>query len=318
MAALERPVARLAFPSDTRVGWIGAGVMGAALCHHVQRARYRLTLHSRTRAKAASILAAGAAWAGSPRAVAEHTDVVFTMVGFPHEVRSVYFGEQGLLAGTRPGMIVVDMTTTEPSIAREIEVAAEARGVWSVDAPVSGGDVGAKNGSLSIMVGGPRGAVQAIMPILELFGRKIVHHGGNGLGQQAKLCNQIVIAGTMIGVCEALLYSSKAGLESDRLLESIRGGAAGCWTLDHLAPRIQRRDFAAGFFVDHFLKDMAIVLEECGRMGLSLPGLALVHRLYQTVQDLGHGRSGTQALLLALEHLSGQEPGATGRAASSC
>lgn len=280
--------------------------MGAPLCRHVQQARYRLTLHSRTRAKASSILADGAAWADSPRAVAEHTDVVFTMVGFPYDVRAVYFGEQGLLAGTRPGMIVVDMTTTEPSIAKEIEAAAEARGLWSIDAPVSGGDVGAKNASLSIMVGGQRGAVQAIMPLLELFGKKIVHHGGNGLGQQAKFCNQIVIAGTMIGVCEALLYSFKAGLESNRLLESIRGGAAGCWTLDHLAPRIQRRDFTAGFFVDHFLKDMAIALEESRRMGLSLPGLGLVYRLYQTVQELGHGRSGTQALLLALEQLSGQ------------
>jgi 3-hydroxyisobutyrate dehydrogenase len=313
----DRPAPRMAFPSDTRVGWIGAGVMGAALCHHVQRARYRLTLHSRTRAKGVSILADGATWATSPRAVAEYTDIVFTMVGFPHEVRSVYFGEHGVLAGARPGMIVVDMTTTEPALAREIEIAAEARGVWSIDAPVSGGDVGAQNGSLSIMVGGERGAVQAVMPILELFGKKIVHHGGNGLGQQAKLSNQIVIAGTMVGVCEALLYSAKAGVDPDRLLDSIRGGAAGCWTLDHLAPKIQRRDFTAGFFVDHFLKDMTIVLEESRRMGLSLPGLALVHRLYQTVQELGHGRSGTQGLLLALEHLSGQMPGSIGTTADN-
>ena len=306
----ERPhsIPRLAYPSETRVGWIGTGVMGAPLCRHVQQARYRVTLSTRTRAKAVPILAAGATWADSPRAVAEDTDVVFTMVGFPHDVRAVYFGEQGLLAGTRPGMIVVDMTTTEPSLAREIEVAAEARGVWSIDAPVSGGDVGAKNASLSIMVGGRREAVQAVMPILELFGKRIVHHGEPGLGQQAKLCNQITIAGTMIGVCEGLLYSARAGLEPARLLESISGGAAGCWTLEHLAPRIQRRDFAAGFFVDHFLKDMAIALEESRRMGLSLPGLDLVHRLYQTVQELGHGRSGTHALILALEHLSRQDP----------
>lgn len=308
MPVRERPVPRLVYPSETRVGWIGTGVMGASLCRHVQQARYRLTLFTRTRAKALSILAAGATWADSPRAVAEDTDVVFTMVGFPRDVRAVYFGEQGLLAGTRPGTIVVDMTTTAPSLAEEIEAAAEARGVWSIDAPVSGGDVGARNGSLSIMVGGRREPVQAVMPILELFGKKIVHHGGPGLGQQAKLCNQITIAGTMIGVCEALLYSSRAGLEPDRLLESICGGAAGCWTLEHLAPRIQRRDFAAGFFVDHFLKDMAIALEESRRMGLSLPGLDLAHRLYQTVQELGHGRSGTHALILALEHLSRQDP----------
>ena len=183
-----------------------------------------------------------------------------------------------------------------------------AQGAWTVDAPVSGGDVGARHGSLSIMVGGRREAVQAVMPILELFGKRIVHHGEAGLGQQAKLCNQIVIAGTMIGVCESLLYASKAGLEFDRLLESIRGGAAGCWTWDHLAPRIQRRDFAPGFFVDHFVKDMTIALEESRRMGLSLPGLDLVDRLYQLVQKLGHGRSGTHALILALEQLAAEDP----------
>ena len=294
----------MAFPSETRVGWIGSGVMGAPLCRHVQQARYRTTLHTRTRAKAASILAQGATWADSARAVAEETDVVFTMVGFPQDVRAVYFGDQGLLAGARPGTIFVDMTTTKPSLSREIAAAADTRGAWAIDAPVSGGDVGARNASLSIMVGGDQAAVQAVMPILELFGKKIVHQGGPGLGQQAKLCNQITIAGTMIGVCEALLYSSKAGLEPDRLLESIRGGAAGCWTLDHLAPRILQRDFAPGFFVEHFLKDMAIALEECDRMGLSLPGLDLVHRLYQSVAHLGHGRSGTQALILALESLA--------------
>lgn len=296
----------MAVPSETRIGWIGTGVMGSPLCRHAQHARYGMTIHTRTRAKAASILAQGATWADSPRAVAEETDVVFTMVGFPQDVRTVYFGERGLLAGTRPGMIIVDMTTTEPSLAREIDAAAEPQGVWAIDAPVSGGDVGARTASLSIMIGGDRAAVQAVMPILELFGKQIVHQGGPGMGQQAKLCNQITIAGTMIGVCEALVYGSRAGLDPNRLLDSIRGGAAGCWTLDHLAPRILKRDFAPGFFVEHFLKDMAIGLEESRRMGLSLPGLDVVHRLYQTVQQLGHGRSGTQALILALEHLCRQ------------
>ncbi|WP_447600685.1 NAD(P)-dependent oxidoreductase [Nitrospira sp. Nam80] len=295
---------QLTVPSETRVGWIGTGVMGAPLCRHLQQAGYRTTVHTRSRAKAASILAQGATWAESPRAVAEETDVAFTMVGFPQDVHAVYFGEQGLLAGVRPGMILVDMTTTEPSLSREIAAEADARAAWAIDAPVSGGDVGARNASLSIMIGGHQAAVQAVMPILELFGKKIVHQGGPGLGQQAKLCNQITIAGTMIGVCEALLCSSKAGLEADRLLESLRGGAAGCWTLDHLAPRILRRDFAPGFFVEHFLKDMAIALEESHRMGLSLPGLEVAHRLYQTVRKLGHGRSGTQALIVALESLS--------------
>ena len=307
MAQQSPPSPQIALSSQTRVGWIGTGVMGAPLCHHLQQAQYRTTVHTRTRAKAASILAQGATWADSPRAVAQQTDVVFTMVGFPQEVRAVYFGEQGLLAGTRAGMILVDLTTTEPSLSREIATATETRGAWAIDAPVSGGDVGARNALLSIMIGGHEAAVQAAMPILELFGKKIVHQGGPGMGQQTKLCNQITIAGTMIGVCEALLYSSKAGLEPDRLLQSIRGGAAGCWTLDHLAPRILQRDFTPGFFVDHFLKDMGIALEESRRIGLSLPGLELAPRLYQRARDLGHGRSGTQALMLALESLSREQ-----------
>jgi len=301
------PLPRLAFPSDTRVGWIGTGVMGVPMCHHVQDARYRVTVYNRSRSKAASILAKGATWANSPRGVAEQTDVVITMVGFPRDVSAVYFGEHGILAGTRPGMVTVDMTTTEPALARHIADQAKTRRVYSLDAPVSGGDVGARNAALSIMIGGDTAAVQAVMPIMELMGRKVVHQGGAGSGQHAKLCNQLVIAGTMIGVCEALVYGHRTGLEMDRLLESIGGGAASCWTLDHLAPKILQRDFNPGFFVEHFLKDLGIALEESRRMGLTLPGLSLTHQLYQTVQELGHGRSGTHALILALEHLS-QDP----------
>ena len=307
----NQPVPRLVFPPDTRVGWIGTGVMGLPMCQHVQQARYRVTVYTRTRSKAASILAKGATWADSPQAVAEQTDVVFTMVGFPRDVRSVYFGEHGLLAGARPGMITIDMTTTEPSLARELSIRAKEQGVYAIDAPVSGGDVGARNAALSIMMGGDTAAVQAIMPLMERLGKTIVHQGGPGTGQHAKLCNQIVIAGTMIGVCEALLYGHRAGLEMDRVLDSIRGGAAGCWTLDHLAPKILKRDFAPGFFVEHFLKDMGIALEESRRMGLTLPGLTLVRQLYETVQELGHGRSGTHALMLAVEHLSKVENGST-------
>lgn len=285
----------------TRVGWIGTGVMGSSMCGHLLTAGYRVTVHSRTKSKAQPLLDRGAQWAESPCVVATESDVLFTMVGFPQDVRTVYFDETGILAGARAGIILIDMTTTQPSLSRDIAVAASANDLSAIDAPVSGGDVGAKNASLSIMIGGNTTSVQAVMPLFELLGKKIVHQGGPGTGQQAKLCNQIVIAGTMVGVCESLLYGYKAGLDLNRMLESIRGGAAACWTLDNLAPKILRRNFDPGFFVEHFIKDMGIALEEAKRMGLVLPGLTLVHQLYQTVHTLGHGRSGTHALMLALE-----------------
>ncbi|WHZ24003.1 MAG: 2-hydroxy-3-oxopropionate reductase [Nitrospira sp.] len=301
---LSGSVSRLVAPADTRVGWIGTGVMGVPMCRHLQNAKYRLTLYTRHRSKASPILANGGTWADSPAAVAEQTDVVVTMVGFPADVREVYFGAHGILAAARPGMVLIDMTTTEPALAQEIAQAARTRRAFAVDAPVSGGDVGARQATLSIMVGGATNAVQAIMPLLECLGKHIVHQGGPGTGQHTKLCNQIVIAGTMVGVCESLLYGYKAGLDLSRMLESIRGGAAACWTLENLAPRILARNFDPGFFADHFVKDMSIALEEARRRHLTLPGLTLVYQLYQKVQALGHGRSGTHALMLALEDLS--------------
>jgi len=288
----------------TRIGWIGTGVMGSSMCGHLLTTGYHVTVHSRTRSKAQPLLDRGAQWAESPRAVAAESNVLFTMVGFPQDVRTVYFGETGILAGARAGTVLVDMTTTDPALSREIAERATAKDLSAIDAPVSGGDVGARNATLSIMVGGDRKAVQTVMPLFELLGKKIVHQGSPGSGQHTKLCNQIVIAGTMVGVCESLLYGYKAGLDLNRMLDSIRGGAAACWTLDHLAPRILQRNFDPGFFVEHFIKDMGLALEESKRMGLVLPGLSLVHQLYQTVQTLGHGRSGTHALMLALEELA--------------
>jgi 3-hydroxyisobutyrate dehydrogenase len=293
-----------ATPITTRIGWIGTGVMGSSMCVHLLTAGYRVTIHSRTKSKAQPLLDRGAQWAENPRAVMTQSDVVFTMVGFPQDVRTVYFDETGILAGTRAGMVLIDMTTTQPSLSREIAMAASSKGLSAIDAPVSGGDVGAKHAALSIMIGGDTTSVQAVMPLFELLGNKIVHQGEPGTGQQSKLCNQIVIAGTMVGVCESLLYGYKAGLDLNRMLDSIRGGAAACWTLDNLAPKILQRNFDPGFFVEHFVKDMGIALEESKRMGLVLPGLTLVHQLYQTVQTLGHGRSGTHALILALETLA--------------
>jgi 3-hydroxyisobutyrate dehydrogenase len=292
-----------ALSTATRIGWIGTGVMGSSMCGHILTAGYRVILHSRTKTKAQPLVDLGAAWAENPRTVAAQSDMIFTMVGFPQDVRAVYFGETGILAGAQSGTVLIDMTTTNPTLSREIAERATTKGLSAIDAPVSGGDVGARNATLSIMVGGDRRAVQAVVPLFELLGSTIVHQGGPGTGQQAKLCNQIVIAGTMIGVCESLLYGFKAGLDLNRMLDSIRGGAAACWTLDHLAPRILQRNFDPGFFVEHFVKDMGLALEESQRMGLVLPGLTLVHQLYHRVIDLGHGRSGTHALMLALEDL---------------
>jgi 3-hydroxyisobutyrate dehydrogenase len=278
--------------------------MGQSMCGHIVAAGYRTTLYSRTRQKAEQLLASGAAWAESPRAVAAASDIIFTMVGFPSDVREVYFAADGALAGARAGLVFVDMTTTEPTLAREIHGRAKEKGADSVDAPVSGGDVGARNKTLSIMVGGDADAVAAVMPLFEILGRNIVHQGAPGAGQHTKMCNQIVIAGTMVGVCESLVYAYKAQLEPERMLQSIKSGAAGCWTLENLVPRILKGNFEPGFIVEHFIKDMGIALAEAQRMGLALPGLALVHQLYLALQAQGHGRRGTQALMLALEHIS--------------
>jgi len=293
-----------ALKQDQVIGWIGVGVMGRWMCQHLLDRGYPIVVYSRTRAKTEPLLASGASWAESPAAVARQASIVFSMVGFPQDVKEVYLGDQGVLAGARDGLIAVDMTTTEPRLAKAIYAAGTSQGVYTVDAPVSGGDVGARNAALSIMVGGDPDIVQKIMPLLEIMGKQIVHQGPAGTGQHTKMCNQIVIAGTMIGVCEALLYGYRAGLNLDQVLASISGGAASCWSLTNLAPRILKRNFDPGFFVAHFIKDMGIALEEARRMNLCLPGLALVHQLYLAVAANGGGQSGTQALMLALESMS--------------
>jgi len=278
--------------------------MGASMCGHLVRHGYKMTVFTRSPEKAKGLLEQGAHWVESPSEVASKSDVVFTIVGFPDDVQEVYFGEHGLLSNARVKHIFVDMTTSQPSLAKEISEAARTKNAYALDAPVSGGDVGAKNAALSIMVGGDEHIVQALRPLLNLLGKSVVHQGEPGSGQHTKLCNQIVIAGTMIGVCESLLYGFQAGLDLNTMLSSIRGGAAACWTLDNLTPRILDRNFDPGFFVEHFIKDMGIALEEAKRMKLQLPGLTLVRQLYLAVQAHGHGRLGTHALLLGLEHLS--------------
>ena len=287
------------------IGWVGTGVMGSSMFSHILDKGYSGLVFTRTREKASAVLAKGARWADSISMLASKSDVIITMVGYPQDVRDVYFADKGILAYAKPGSFLVDMTTTSPSLAIEIHEKAVQLKLYAVDAPVSGGDVGARNASLSIMTGGDKEACDAMMPVFEIMGKKIVYQGKAGSGQHAKMCNQIVIADTMIGMCECLLYGYKAGLDLSALLGSISGGAAACWSLDNLAPRILRRDFEPGFFVEHFIKDMGIILDEARRMNLSLPGLSLVNQLYQSVRALGYGRKGTQALMLALENISG-------------
>ncbi|MCH2201881.1 MAG: NAD(P)-dependent oxidoreductase [Fuerstiella sp.] len=292
-------------PETTRIGWIGTGVMGASMCGHLIKAGFRATVTSRTKSKAEGVLSQGAEWANSPREVAEKSDVVFSIVGFPSDVRQVLLGDDGALSGAVSGSILVDMTTSQPSLAREIYAAAKERNVTSVDAPVSGGDVGARNGTLSIMIGGDDDVVAALQPCWDAMGKTIVHQGPAGAGQDTKMVNQILIATNMIGVCEALLYGWRAGLDLETVLKSVGSGAAGSWSLTNLGPRIIENNFDPGFFVEHFIKDMGIALDECHRLGLSLPGLALGHQLYQAVKAQGYGREGTHALALALGQLSG-------------
>jgi len=288
----------------SNIGWIGAGVMGEPMAGHLIKAGHHLTIFTRTKSKAKELIDGGAKWANSPQEAAKDQDFICTMVGYPQDVREVVFGKESVINTIKPGSIFIDFTTSKPSMAMEIAETLKRKGISSLDAPVSGGDVGAREGTLSIMVGGDEKAFNVAKPILEKLGKTIILQGGPGAGQHTKMCNQIQIAGTMIGMIEALVYGAKAGLDLETMLHSISGGAAGCWSLDNLAPRILKDDMEPGFFVDHFVKDMGIALEEAQRMQLSLPGLALVHQLYVTVQALGAGRKGTQALYLALQRMA--------------
>ncbi|GAB4544174.1 MAG: NAD(P)-dependent oxidoreductase [Haliangiales bacterium] len=292
-------------PEKTRIGWIGTGVMGASMCGHLLAAGYATTVYSRTRDKARGLIERGATWADSPRQVAQASDIVFIIVGYPDDVRAVTLGPDGVLAGAAAGTVVVDMTTSEPVLAVEIAEAAAEREVLALDAPVSGGDVGAREARLSIMVGGAAEALAAAMPCLEKMGKTIVHQGPAGSGQHTKMVNQILIATNMIGVCEALLYGYRAGLDLDTVMASVASGAAGSWSLSNLGPRIIAGNFEPGFFVEHFIKDMGVALSEARRLGLSLPGLALAQQLYLGLAAQGHSRDGTHALELALARLSG-------------
>lgn len=296
-----------ASPSQTRIGWIGTGVMGLSMCRNLIDAGYRTTIFSRTKSKAQSLIDAGAQWADSPADVAAASDISFAIVGMPADVESVFLGDSGLLSGASEGNLLVDMTTSQPELAVRIHAAAAEKSVAAIDAPVSGGDVGAKSGSLSIMVGGDAEAVAAIMPLFDIMGNTVVHQGPAGSGQHTKMVNQILVGAGMIGVCESMLYALKSGLDLSTVLKSVSSGAAGSWALTNLGPRIVAGDFDPGFFVEHFVKDLNIAVAESQRMGLQLQGLSLVRDLYVALEDAGFGKLGTQALQKTLAQDSGFE-----------
>lgn len=283
------------------VGMAGIGVMGHSMAGHILRGGFDLLVYNRTKGKALDLLTQGAVWKDDVFTLAENSDVVITMVGFPRDVEELYFGDRGIIAGARPGTVLVDMTTSSPALAERIAAAAADRGVFALDAPVSGGDRGAREATLSIMAGGEAAAFESMRPLFDLLGKSVNHMGGPGSGQHTKMANQVAIASNMMGVCEAIAYAKRSGLDPERVLAAISGGAAGSWSLSNLAPRMLAGDFAPGFFVKHFIKDMGIALDESARMGLDAPGLKLAMRLYSELAEAGGEDLGTQGLFKLYE-----------------
>ncbi|NVM46419.1 MAG: NAD(P)-dependent oxidoreductase [Candidatus Lokiarchaeota archaeon] len=290
---------------EQHIGWIGTGVMGKSMCAHILNAGYKISVYNRTKEKAKELVDMGATWCSNPKEVAEKSDILFTIVGFPHDVEEVYLGENGILKSVKNGSILVDMTTSEPSLALRIYNIAKKMGASSLDAPVSGGDVGAKNGTLAIMSGGDKEIYDKVYPLFELMGKNIAYMGKAGAGQHTKMSNQILIASTMIGVVESLLYAHKAGNDLNEVINVIGKGAAGCWSINNLGPRIVEGNFDPGFFIKHFIKDMGIALKEAKNMNLSLPGLALAYQFYISATALGFENLGTQGLYKVLAKMNG-------------
>lgn len=290
-----------------KIGWIGTGIMGFSMCKHLMDTGNKAIVFNRTQSKAQGLVELGAELAKTPAQVASSCDVLFTMVGYPSDVEQVYFGKDGVFEGleeakekgedAHAARILVDMTTTKPSLAVRIYEKAKEIGCESLDAPVSGGDSGARNATLSIMVGGDASTLEKVKPLFDAMGKSVLLEGPAGAGQHTKMANQIQIAGTMVGMCEALAYSKAAGLDLEKMVATIAKGAAGCHSLDNLAPRVIRGDYEPGFIVEHFIKDMKIALEESRRMGLELKGLGLVESMYEELRDKGYGKAGTQALV---------------------
>lgn len=278
------------------VGFVGTGVMGRSMAANLMKAGITVCVYNRTREKAEDLIADGAIWKDTPGEVAKASDIVITMVGYPKDVEEVYFNANGLLANAQQGAYLIDMTTSSPALAKKIYQTAKDQGIFAMDAPVSGGDIGAREGTLSIMVGADKDAFEAMCPLFELLGKNIQHQGGAGAGQYTKMANQIAIAGNMMGVSEAIAYAKQVGLDPTHVLDSIATGAAGSWSLSNLAPRMIRGDFAPGFYIKHFIKDMGIAIESAEEAGLNLPGLTLAKQLYNQLAREGLEDEGTQAL----------------------
>ena len=278
------------------VGFVGTGVMGRSMASNLMKAGITVCVYNRTREKAEDLIADGAIWKDTPGEVAKASDIVITMVGYPKDVEEVYFNANGLLANAQEGAYLIDMTTSSPALAKKIYHTAKDQGIFAMDAPVSGGDIGAREGTLSIMVGADKDAFEEMRPLFELLGKNIQHQGGAGAGQYTKMANQIAIAGNMMGVSEAIAYAKQVGLDPTHVLDSIATGGAGSWSLSNLAPRMIRGDFAPGFYIKHFIKDMGIAIESAEEAGLSLPGLTLAKQLYNQLAREGLEDEGTQAL----------------------
>ncbi|MGN7941970.1 NAD(P)-dependent oxidoreductase [Virgibacillus sp. 6R] len=279
------------------VGFIGLGVMGQSMAKNILRAGYPLQVYTRTKKKAEQLIEQGAVWKNTVQELAGDCDVIITIIGYPQDVEEVYLGQDGIIQSARPGTYIIDMTTSKPALAKKIYQEAKGKKIFALDAPVSGGDIGAREARLAIMVGGDKDAYEYCLPIFETMGQNIVYQGESGSGQHTKMCNQIAIAAGMIGVCEAIAYAESSGLDPANVLKSISTGAAGSWSLSNLAPRMLSDDFEPGFFVKHFIKDMGIALEESGNMDLQTPGLKLAHELYEKLAQSGEENSGTQALI---------------------
>jgi 3-hydroxyisobutyrate dehydrogenase len=283
-------------PKDCTIGFIGLGVMGKSMATHIMNAGYPVVVYTRSKEKAESILSLGAEWADSPMKVASKANIIISMVGYPADVREIYLGEKGIIRSGKPHTYLIDMTTSTPTLAKEIYEEANKKDMYALDAPVSGGDKGAREAKLSIMVGGDQDVFNKMKLIFDLMGSNVVYQGKAGSGQHTKMCNQITIASNMIGVCEAIIYAEKSGLDPETVLKSISTGAAGSWSLSNLAPRMIEGDFEPGFYIKHFLKDMRIALDEARKMEIVMPGLSLAEQLYTDLANLGEENRGTQAL----------------------
>lgn len=284
------------------IGFVGTGVMGKSMAEHLIKEGYAVNVFNRTKSKADSLIEQGAEWCDTVKLLSQNSDVIISIVGYPKDVESIYLSEEGILNHAKEGSIVIDMTTSSPALAEKIYEKAKSQNIKSLDAPVSGGDVGAKNAALTIMVGGDEDAYRQVENIFKVIGKNVVYQGKSGNGQHTKLSNQIAIAAGMLGVAEAIIYAEEAGLNIEKVFNSIEHGAAGSWSLSNLGPRMVKNDYAAGFYVKHFIKDMKIAIEESEKMGLYMPGLLKAKEVYDALSEAGFDDNGTQSVIQLLKN----------------